>query len=44
MGNRLSNARLDADPLVRWLDRVAAGPMLLAATIVGLVATIARVA
>lgn len=44
MANEFANARLDANSLVRWLDRVAAGPMLLAATIVGLVATIARVA
>ena len=36
--------RLDASPLARWLDQVAAGPILLAVTIVGLATTIARVA
>ena len=35
--------RLDADGVSRWLDQVAAGPILLAVTIVALVATIARV-
>jgi hypothetical protein len=34
--------RLDADGLARWLDQVAAGPILLAVTIVALVTTIAR--
>ena len=44
MVNGFANTRLDANTLVRWLDQVAAGPLLLAATIVGLVTTIARVA
>ena len=35
--------RLDADGLSQWLDQVAAGPLMLAVTIVALVATIARV-
>ena len=41
---RVVRLDLDTNPLVRWLDQVAAGPLLLAATIVGLVTTIARVA
>ena len=45
MATLLANRRprLDADRLTRWLDQVAAGPILLAATIVALVTTIARV-
>ena len=46
MGNPLANRRphLAVDSMVRWLDEVAAGPILLAVTIVATVATIARLA
>ena len=44
MATRFANRRprLDTDGVARWLDDMAAGPILLALTVVALVATIVR--
>lgn len=46
MATTLANRRprFDADRLARWLDEIAAGPIVLAAVIVAMVATIVRAA